>query len=237
MAKKSLVANGTTVGLGGQTNQKHRETSAPTTVLGQLPQALARQQGTALKPLRLCRAHEKEPASSAELWEVAGMYVTFQVLWFAGCGQQHMQKEAQAPTRARALQLGGNAFSSVLTREHPLGLCGHEYTPNPHQHCSGRHVARFALLTSAKCCADDYDNVRHIAIIKETIFTKVLRSYFRYISSKQLANIRALIFLQASKVRAALLARLIHSASSALNVSRYICTPDKTRVGKSEPTA
>lgn len=77
-------------------------------------------------------------------------------------------------------------------------------------------MARFALLTSAKCSADDYDNMRHIAVIKETIFTKVLRSYFRYISSKQLTNIRALIFLQASKVRAALLAHLIHSALNLL---------------------
>lgn len=185
-------------------------------MLGQLPQALAQQQGRALQQHRLCKAREKGLASSAELWEATEIYVTFQVLWFAGCGQQHMQKEAQAPTKAHALQRVGNACSSVLTNEHPLALWGHERTPNPHQHCSGRHVARFALLTSAKCSADDYDNMRHIAVIKETIFTKVLRSYFRYISSKQLTNIRALIFLQASKVRAALLAHLIHSALNLL---------------------
>lgn len=149
------------------------------------------------------------------LWSAAyaeGGPSTYQGSCFAACGQCLLQCAHQ---RASA----GFVWSRAHTKPSPALL------------------RKACLLKSAKCCADDYDNMRHIVVIKETIFTKVVRSYFRYISSKQLTNIRALIFLQASKVRAALLAHLIHSASAALSVSRYICTPDKIRVGKSEPTA
>lgn len=91
------------------------------------------------------------PASSAEPWEAGGTYVTSSGavvcgLWSPahGKGQKCLLGLVLCSRQARAAP-------GALAREHPLGLSSRKCKPAPRRHCSGRHIAGFALLPPAKC--------------------------------------------------------------------------------------